>query len=446
LGKQLFGTDGIRGVAGKYPLDAPTAYAFGVALGKDAASHQARPEILIGADTRESGTWIAEMVAAGLVSQGARVRYTGVITTPGVAYLTRTGTFVAGVMISASHNPYQDNGLKVFGHNGFKLPDSEEDLIEQEIFRHAGQVTAPVPHALAVEEELCAMYLDYLAGIASVRLDGVKLVIDCGNGAAYRLAPELFQRLGAEVVAICCAPDGRNINLQCGALHLERLQAAVVEHGAAYGAAFDGDADRAIFVSGNGNIVNGDGVLLAAGRALKAAGRLPGDTVVTTVMANLGLERALTADGIRMVRTPVGDKYVLEEMVRLGAALGGEQSGHIIFRDYSTTGDGMLTALRLFEIAQTAGMGLDELIADLEVYPQLLVNVRVRDKKGLLELPAVANEIRLAEEAFAGTGRVLVRFSGTEPLARVMVEGQDMAQVESFSGSIAAAIRLAAGE
>ena len=446
MGKQLFGTDGIRGVAGKYPLDAPTAYAFGVALGKDAASHQARPEILIGADTRESGTWIAEMVAAGLVSQGARVRYTGVITTPGVAYLTRTGTFVAGVMISASHNPYQDNGLKVFGHNGFKLPDSEEDLIEQEIFRQAGQVTAPVPHALAVEEELCGQYLDYLAGIASVRLDGVKLVIDCGNGAAYRLAPELFQRLGAEVVAICCAPDGRNINLQCGALHLERLQAAVVEHGAAYGAAFDGDADRAIFVSGNGNIVNGDGVLLAAGRALKAAGRLPGDTVVTTVMANLGLERALTADGIRMVRTPVGDKYVLEEMVRLGAALGGEQSGHIIFRDYSTTGDGMLTALRLFEIAQTAGMGLDELIADLEVYPQLLVNVRVRDKKGLLELPAVANEIRLAEEAFAGTGRVLVRFSGTEPLARVMVEGQDMAQVESFSGSIAAAIRLAAGE
>ena len=257
----------------------------------------------------------------------------------------------------------------------------------------------------------------------------MKIAIDCGNGAAYRLAPELFRTLGADVVAIGCAPDGRNINLNCGALHLEGLQQAVVAHGAAFGAAFDGDADRAIFVSAAGKVVNGDAVLLAAGRALKAAGRLPGNTVVSTVMSNLGLEKAFEAEGIRMVRTPVGDKYVLEEMVRLGAALGGEQSGHVIFREYSTTGDGMLTALRLFEIAHSAGVGLDELTADLQIYPQLLVNIRVREKKGLLELPAVAEEIRLAEEAFAGAGRVLVRFSGTEPLARVMVEGRDMEQV-----------------
>ncbi|MEO8596881.1 MAG: phosphoglucosamine mutase [Candidatus Solibacter sp.] len=448
MAKQLFGTDGIRGVAGEFPLDTRTVFAFGVALGKDAASHQPQPEILIGMDTRESGSWIAEAVAAGLASQGARVRFVGVITTPGVAYLTRTGTFVAGVMISASHNPYQDNGIKVFGHNGFKLPDSEEHLIEQEIFAQlsAANGEPPQPHPLTVEEELVRQYLDYLVGISSVRLDGVRLAIDCGNGAAYRLAPELFQRLGAKVVSISCQPDGRNINLHCGALHLERLQAAVVEHGADFGAAFDGDADRAIFVSASGKIVNGDGVLLAAGRALKAAGRLPGDIVVSTVMANLGLERAFQADGVRMVRTPVGDKYVLEEMVRLGAALGGEQSGHIIFRDYSTTGDGMLTALRLFEIARAAGTGLDELVDDLKIFPQLLVNVRVREKKGLLELPAVAEEIRLAEEAFAGTGRVLVRFSGTEPLARVMVEGQDMSQVQTFSGNIANAIRRAAGE
>jgi len=450
LGKQLFGTDGIRGVAGEFPLDVSTAYAFGVALGKDAASHRPQPEILIGADTRESGTWLAEVVAAGLASKGARVRYAGVITTPGVAYLTRTGEFVAGVMISASHNPYHDNGLKVFGHSGFKLPDSEEHLIEQEIFSQIaaanGAHAKPQPHPLVVEEDLANQYLDYLAGVSSVRLDGVKVALDCGNGAAYRLAPELFRRLGAEVVAICCDPDGRNINLNCGALHLERLQAAVVEHGADFGAAFDGDADRAIFVSSRGNVVNGDGVLLAAGRALKAAGRLPGDLVVSTVMANLGLERAFEASGIRMVRTPVGDKYVLEEMVRLGASVGGEQSGHIIFRDYSTTGDGMLTALRVFEIARAARVGLDELVADLQIFPQLLVNVRVREKKGLLELPAVAEEIRLAEEAFAGTGRVLVRFSGTEPLARVMVEGQDMNQVQTFSGNIAAAIRRAAGE
>ena len=446
MGKQLFGTDGIRGVAGEYPLDPLTAYAFGVALGKDAAAHAARPEILIGADTRESGSWIAERVAGGLASQGVRVRYAGVITTPGVAYLTRTGSFVAGVVISASHNPYRDNGLKVFGHNGFKLPDSEEHLIEQEIFRlRAGPVT-PTPMALTVDEDLDRQYLAFLLGISSLRLDGVKIALDCGNGAAYRLAPELFRTLGAEVVAIGCSPDGRNINLHCGALHLEALQEAVVAHGAAFGAAFDGDADRAIFVSAAGKVVNGDAVLLATGRALQAAGRLPGNTVVSTVMSNLGLEKAFEAQGIRMVRTPVGDKYVLEEMVRLGAALGGEQSGHVIFREFATTGDGMLTALRLFEIAHHAGVGLDELTADLQIYPQLLVNIRVREKKGLLELPAVAEQIRLAEEAFAGSGRVLVRFSGTEPLARVMVEGRNMQQVETFSANIANAIRRAMGE
>ena len=446
MGKQLFGTDGIRGVAGEYPLDPLTAYAFGVALGKDAAAHAARPEILIGADTRESGSWIAEMVAGGLASQGVRVRYAGVITTPGVAYLTRTGSFVAGVVISASHNPYRDNGLKVFGHNGFKLPDSEEHLIEQEIFRlRAGPVT-PTPMALTVDEDLDRQYLAFLLGISSLRLDGVKIALDCGNGAAYRLAPELFRTLGAEVVAIGCSPDGRNINLHCGALHLEALQEAVVAHGAAFGAAFDGDADRAIFVSAAGKVVNGDAVLLATGRALQAAGRLPGNTVVSTVMSNLGLEKAFEAQGIRMVRTPVGDKYVLEEMVRLGAALGGEQSGHVIFREFATTGDGMLTALRLFEIAHHAGVGLDELTADLQIYPQVLVNIRVREKKGLLELPAVAEQIRLAEEAFAGSGRVLVRFSGTEPLARVMVEGRNMQQVETFSANIATAIRRAMGE
>lgn len=445
MAKDLFGTDGIRGVAGEYPLDPATVYAFGVALGKDAASHAANPEILIGADTRESGTWIAELVAGGLASQGARVRYAGVITTPGVAYLTRTGSFVAGVMISASHNPYSDNGLKVFGHSGFKLPDDEELLIEQEIFRLREVGVSPAPLTLTVEEPLVRQYLQYLGGISSVRLDGVRIAIDCGNGASYRLAPELFQSLGADVVTICCAPNGRNINLNCGALHLEGLQQAVVEHRAHFGVAFDGDADRAIFVSAGGNVVNGDAVLLACGRSLKATGHLHGNIVVATVMSNLGLERAFDAAGIRMVRTPVGDKYVLEEMVRLGAALGGEQSGHVIFREYSTTGDGMLTALRLFEIAQQAGKGLDELTADLEIYPQRLVNIRVREKKGLLELPAVAQEIRRVEDAFGNTGRVLVRFSGTEPLARVMVEGPDLERVESFSTSIADVIRREMG-
>jgi phosphoglucosamine mutase len=445
MGKQLFGTDGIRGVAGEYPLDPATVYAFGAALGRDAARTSPNPEILIGADTRESCGWIAGLVAGGLVSQGARVRYAGVITTPGVAYLTRTGPFVAGVMISASHNPYQDNGLKVFGHSGFKLPDDEEHEIEQEILRLRESGATPVAAELHEEEALDRQYLEFLLSTLSTRLDGVRIVVDCGNGASYRLAPELFRRAGAEVSSICTEPNGRNINLACGALHLDRLQEAVLAAGALFGVAFDGDADRAIFVSSSGKVINGDGVLLACGRALKQSGHLHGDTVVSTVMSNLGLEKALEADGIGMVRTPVGDKYVLEEMVRRGAALGGEQSGHVIFREYATTGDGMLTALRVFEIARRSGMGLDELTADMKVYPQRLVNVRVKEKKALAELPSVAEEIRQVEEAFAGTGRVLVRFSGTEPLARVMVEGPDLERVESFSERIAEAIRREMG-
>jgi phosphoglucosamine mutase len=288
-------------------------------------------------------------------------------------------------------------------------------------------------------------YLDFLESTARVRLDGVRIVMDCGNGAAHRLAPELFRRLGAEVTTICTEPDGRNINLNCGALHLEAAQAAVLAAGADYGVAFDGDADRAIFVSSSGRVVNGDGVLLLAAREMKDCGRLPQNTVVTTVMANLGLEKALERAGAGMVRTPVGDKYVLEEMVRLGAGLGGEQSGHVIFREFATTGDGILTALRVFETAQRAGKGLDELTADLKVYPQKLVNVRVREKKGLLEVPAIAAEIRRVEEEFAGSGRVVVRFSGTEPLARVMVEGPDLEQVERSSARIAAAIEREMG-
>jgi phosphoglucosamine mutase len=444
LGKQLFGTDGIRGVAGEAPLDRATVFAFGAALGDDLASHGETLEVLIGADTRESGPWIGELVAGGLASRGMRVRYSGVITTPGVAYLTRTQPFAAGVMISASHNPYQDNGLKVFSNQGFKLPDDEEHAIEQEIFARLEKGVELQGVPLEADHRLARRYLDYLLSTARGKI-GSKVLIDCGNGASYQLAPDLFAELGADVETIHCQPNGRNINLNCGALHLEGLQQAVVARGANFGVAFDGDADRAIFVSSAGNVINGDGVLLAAARALKAEGRLPGDVLVTTVMANLGLERALAESGIGMVRTPVGDKYVLEEMVRRGAALGGEQSGHVIFREYSTTGDGMLTALRLFEIARDAGMGLDELTSDLKIYPQRLVNVRVREKKGLTELPAVASEIRRVEEAFGDTGRVLVRFSGTEPLARVMVEGPDLEQVERFSASIADVIRREMG-
>jgi phosphoglucosamine mutase len=273
----------------------------------------------------------------------------------------------------------------------------------------------------------------------------MKVAMDCGNGSAYLLAPALFRRLGAEVIAIGAQPNGRNINQGCGALHVENLSETVARHSADFGVAFDGDADRAIFVSRAGKIVDGDGVLLVCARALKAAGKLRESVVVSTVMANLGLELALEREGIRMVRTPVGDKYVLEEMVRLGASLGGEQSGHVIFREYATTGDGILTALRLFEIARQAGVGLDELTEDLRVLPQRLVNVRVRERKDLAQTPSVAEEIRRAEDSLAGSGRVLVRFSGTEPLARVMVEGLDAERVERFSASIAEAIRKEMG-
>ena len=446
MGKELFGTDGIRGVAGEYPLDPVTIFAFGVALADDVTSREASPEILIGADTRESSHWIAELVAGGLSTRGVRVRYAGVITTPGVAYLTRTGPFQAGVMISASHNPYRDNGIKVFGHSGFKLPDAEEHAIEQEIFQVSARPSlSPSSTTLAADQTLAREYLEYLLSTVSMRFDGMRLVVDCGHGAAFRLAPELFCRLGAAVVTLCAEPNGRNINLNCGALHVESLRESVLANHADFGVAFDGDADRAIFVARSGKIVDGDGVLLASARALKAAGHLPGDIAVSTVMANLGLERALEREGIRMVRTAVGDKYVLEEMVRLGATLGGEQSGHVIYRDYATTGDGMLTALRVLEIARRAGVGLDELTADLAIYPQKLVNVRVREKKGLTEVPLIAREIRRVEEAFGPAGRVVVRFSGTEPLARVMVEGPDLERVEMFTARIAEAIRKEMG-
>jgi len=443
--KQLFGTDGIRGVAGEYPLDPATVHAFGLALGGDLRRASRDPAVLIGMDTRESGSWIASQVAAGLARQNVPAVSAGVITTPGIAYLTRSSQFTAGVMISASHNPYRDNGIKVFGHSGFKLPDEEEHLVEQEIFRHLGEAPGS-PLELSPDPALAERYLEYLASTVSGSFEGFHIVLDCGNGAAYRLAPALFGRLGAKIEAICCQPDGRNINLDCGALHVDPLRAAVLESGADFGVAFDGDADRAIFVAGNGQIVDGDAVLLIAARALKAAGKLDGNLVIATVMSNLGLERALTREGIALARTPVGDKYVLEEMVRAGAMLGGEQSGHVIFRQYATTGDGLLTALRILEIARDHGASLAELTADLEIYPQRLQNVRVRERRALHELEAVAHEIEQCQQEFGAAGRVLVRFSGTEPLARVMVEGPDLARVDEFTNRIAAAIRNEIGE
>jgi phosphoglucosamine mutase len=445
VGKQLFGTDGIRGVAGEYPLDAHTVYALGSALGSVAYHLGSQPEVLIGMDTRESGPWLAQLVAGGLAARNVRTRFAGVVTTPGIAYLTRTDRFVAGVVISASHNPYRDNGLKVFGHSGYKLPDSEEDAIEEEIFRLLGNGLDPAPCPLKEDPGLDQHYLNYLLSTLSAPLDGLRLVVDCGNGAAFRLAPELLRRAGAAVETICAQPDGRNINLGCGALHIEGLQQRLVASGADAGVAFDGDADRAIFVAPSGRIVDGDAVLLISARAVRSAGRLTGDTVVATVMSNLGLEQAFEREGIRMLRTPVGDKYVLEEMIRVGAALGGEQSGHVIYRDYATTGDGLLTALRVFETVRCSGLTLDQLTADLHIFPQKLVNVSVREKRPLAEIPAVAAEIDECERILDGSGRILVRYSGTELLARVMVEAAEDDLVIRVTERIAGAIRREIG-
>jgi phosphoglucosamine mutase len=449
LSRKLFGTDGIRGVAGDPPLDARTAHALGVALGEWARSAAggetgSAPEVVIGLDTRESGPWIAAEVAGGLKRSGVAARFAGVITTPGVAYLARTGPFIAGVMISASHNPYHDNGLKIINHAGYKLADSLEEELESLMFRwlDSGQETAP--ETLVADPSLPDLYSEFLASTIEGSLP-LRLVVDCANGSASNIAPQIFRQIGATVDTIGDEPNGRNINLDCGSLHLEALRRRVLETGADAGVAFDGDADRALFVSEDGRIVDGDAVLYLAGGALKAQGKLAGDTVVATVMSNLGFERALQSRGISLVRTPVGDKYVLEEMVRRGASLGGEQSGHVIFTDYSTTGDGILSALRVFEVMRDTGSTLSELTRGITSYPQKLVNVRVKTRRPLEQLGDVQAEIRAAETEFEGAGRVVVRFSGTEPLARVMIEADSEQKVEKWTTRIANAIRKELG-
>jgi phosphoglucosamine mutase len=402
------------------------------------------PEVVIGMDTRESGPWLAEEAAGGLSSAGVKARFAGVITTPGVAYLTRTGPFVAGVMISASHNPYIDNGLKVIGHSGYKLPDAVEMELETLMQSRLASAEASAPVRLKVDTALDDLYSEYLLSTLSGKIP-FHLAIDCANGSAAQVAPPIFEKLGATVEWLGVSPNGRNINLDCGSLHLEQLQKRVLESRADLGVAFDGDADRALFVSSSGRIVDGDSVLFLAGSALKRAGRLNKSMVVATVMSNLGLEKAFDSEGIVMLRTPVGDKYVLEEMLKQGAVLGGEQSGHVIFSEYATTGDGILTALRVLEILRDSAKSLDDLADAVRTFPQKLVNVRVKQKRPLADLETVQAEIAAAEREFAGAGRVLVRFSGTEPLARVMIEAGTEEQVEKWTGRIANAIRAELG-
>jgi phosphoglucosamine mutase len=440
--RKLFGTDGIRGVAGDPPLDSPTVYAIGLALAHSLATDGVQPRVLLGQDTRESSDLIAAVLTAGLDAGGASVENAGVITTPGVAHLTHTHQFAAGVVISASHNPWQDNGIKLFGPDGFKLPDATELAIEQEIFAQLGRMGAAEIAARqwettppAVNEADRAEYIRFLlAGFPGLSLDNHRIVVDCANGAASAVAPQLFSNLGGTVAFTHVSPNGRNINAGCGALHPEVVAAEVVKHKAALGITFDGDADRALFADETGKVVNGDAVLLLVARDLESRGELVHSTVVATTMSNMGLEAALSRSGVKMLRAPVGDKYVLEQMLSTGAVLGGEQSGHIIFRGRATTGDGLLTALAVLDILHRTGKSLAELTADLKTFPQVIVNVRVREKKPLSGIPAVAASIAAAESALAGTGRVVIRYSGTEALARVMIEAEDEAQ-ERFARS-----------
>jgi phosphoglucosamine mutase len=447
--KSLFGTDGIRGVPGTPPLDDATLFATGRALGAYLHREHSNARVLIGMDTRESGPHIAAVLAAGLSEARATVAFAGVITTPGVACLVRQNDFEAGVVISASHNPFHDNGVKLFSHAGMKFPDATEELLEADILKHREETTATnrqAPKHLVADESLDAEYLAYLRDciIPGAKLTGLRVALDCANGAAYKLAPELFRSVGADVITIGASPDGRNINAGCGSMHLETLRECVVTERASVGVAFDGDADRALFVSAEGNVVNGDGVLLAAARFLKSQQRLPGARVVGTSMSNLGLERVLARENISLARADVGDRYVLEEMLRSGSVLGGEQSGHIIFLEDSPAGDGLLTALKMASLVSMHG-ALSELVNGLKDYPQTIVNVKVRSKPPLDSLPEVSRMLAEARSTLGESGRIVLRYSGTEPLARVMVEAEHESDVQRFSQSLANALRDSIG-
>jgi phosphoglucosamine mutase len=445
---RLFGTDGVRGVANAAPLTPELTCRLGRAaatyLAERVESTRRRPTILIGRDTRVSGPLVEQALVAGVLSAGVDALLAGVLPTPAVAFLTAALGAAGGVVLSASHNPFEDNGVKLFSGEGDKLPDAWEDEIEARI---QSEWDGPRPTGAGIGRARAVPGAErrYLAGLRAslppdLDLAGCRLVLDCAHGATYRVAPRLFRALGAEVATLGTRPNGTNINRATGALHPEALQARVRETPGAIGLAFDGDGDRMIAVDESGAVRDGDHVLAVCARALLARGALRGGVVVSTVMANLGLERALTALGIRMERAAVGDRYVLEEMRRLGANLGGEQSGHVIFLDHARTGDGLLTALQLLRTVRQAGQPLSVLAGQVEKCPQVLLNVRVRARPPLGELPRVSEILAQWQARFDGRARLLVRYSGTESLARVMVEGDDQAMIEAAAREIAAAI------
>jgi phosphoglucosamine mutase len=448
--RKLFGTDGIRGLAGAPPLDDATVRAIGHAVATTLAEILGRaPRIVSGRDTRESGPHIEATFADGVRAAGGSLDSAGVITTPGVACVTRLEGYDAGIVISASHNPYHDNGIKIFSPTGRKLADEAEARVEALV---AGGGNPPpaaraAGHGPGATDTHHDRYLAFLRERAAEDLDlsGMRLAIDCAHGAAYALAPELFRSLGADVRAIGVEPDGRNINEGCGSLHLDSLGALVRASWADLGVAFDGDADRALFVDARGEPVDGDAILYALALDLDARGALAGRRVVATVMSNVGLEIALGERGVALVRTPVGDKNVLEELLRGGGSLGGEQSGHMIFPDISLAGDGMITALEVLAAVRRAGKPLEELVSGMKRYPQVLLNVRVREKRPFESVPEIAAAAGDVERELEGAGRLLLRYSGTENLARVMIEGRDESEIRAQAERIADAIRSTIG-
>ena len=438
---ELFGTDGVRGIAGEYPLDPSTIYKLGKAVVRSG-----KRSILIGRDTRASGLWIENVLQQAILWQGGIVTLADVITTPGVAILSRDVPFDAGIVISASHNPYQDNGIKIFSSNGIKLTDEEEEWIEEEVAGDSNSDPLPLvakdrsqEEIITFNRELVGRYIDFLRSVSSVGvLKSLKIVLDCAHGAAFHIAPQVFRELGAEVVVLNAEPNGRNINLDCGAVYPQGMAQAVVDSQASLGVAFDGDCDRAIFCDEKGNLLDGDYTLFILARFFKQRGQLESGCVVSTVMANKGLEVALKKERIRMLRTQVGDRYVLGEMLRGDHALGGEQSGHVIMRANSLVGDGILSALKMSQILLEEGGSLTDLARGFEKFPQILINGRIREKRDYSKIAEIQKEIEAASKNLGERGRVVIRYSGTEPLVRIMLEGEKETEIKKYAETIAA--------
>ena len=443
--RKYFGTDGVRGVANK-ELTCDLAYKLGRAGGYVLTNNEYKVKVVVGKDTRQSGDMLESALSAGLMSVGCDVITVGVIPTPGVAYLTRKYGAECGVVISASHNPMEDNGIKFFNKDGFKLDDEIELKIEEYIDNMEKIAYNPIGNEVGVrihKHTAAQDYVDYLKSIVDTDLTGLKVVLDCANGAAYKVAPEVFRELGAEVIAMNVTPDGENINHKCGSTHPEGLQKAVVEHNADLGLAYDGDADRLIAVDETGTIVDGDHIMILGAVYLKKQNKLANDTLVVTTMSNIGLHVAAKEYGIDLSITDVGDRYVIEEMKKSGHNLGGEQSGHMIFLDYNTTGDGTLSSLIVSKIVKEDGKTLSEQSALMTTYPQVLINVDVRNevKNKFMENDEIRTEIEKLEKLMAGTGRVLIRPSGTQPLVRVMLEGKDEGQIRELAQELADLIK-----